>query len=457
MHAGRVRSSQKLMSNISRRDIIKTGVAATVATSLIGAETAKAAPVAAKTMADVPFERRDKVRIGIVGVGARGLSMIHDFLGIENLEITALCDNVKANAEQGKAMIEKAGRPSPAMFTDGDRAFEKLCERDDVDFVYSPTPWEWHFAVGMAAMENGKHVGLEVPMATTMKDLWKLVDTSERTRKHCIMLENCCYDFNETLVLNMVRDGAFGEITHGEAAYIHDLRMIMNEDRSEGLWRRAWHTRQNGNLYPTHGLGPVSNYMNINRGDRLDHMVSMSSPSRSLDLYREQTVPKDSPKWKERYINGDMSTSIIKTAKGLTIMMQHDTSTPRPYDRLNLIQGTKGIFRDFPARIMIEGQPEKHRFTNLDKYKEKYTHWLWKKLGDKARNAGHGGMDFIMSWRLVQCFREGLPYDMDVYDGAAWSAPFPLSADSIAKNSSSVKIPDFTRGQWTKKRVDVLA
>lgn len=443
------------MSDISRRDLIKTGVISTLGAALVGSESASAAPKAA-TMADVPFERRDKVRIGIVGVGERGKSMIHDMNGIEHLEITALCDNVKANAEQGKAMLEKAGKPTPAMYTDGDYAFEKMCQRDDIDFVYSPTPWEWHARVGLAAMNNGKHVGLEVPMATTMKDLWKLVDTSERTRKHCIMMENCCYDFNELMILNMVRDGAFGEITHGEAAYIHDLRVIMNENRSEGLWRRAWHTRQNGNLYPTHGLGPVSNYMNINRGDRLDHMVSMSSPARSLAAFREKTVPKDSPKWKENYINGDMSTSIIKTAKGLTIMVQHDTSTPRPYDRLNMIQGTKGVFRDYPPRIMIDGQPEAHRYTSIEKYKEKYTHWLWQKLGTVARNAGHGGMDYLMSWRLVQCFREGLPYDMDVYDGAAWSAPFPLSAESIAKNGSSVKIPDFTRGKWQEKRVSIL-
>ena len=202
---------------------------------------------------------------------------------------------------------------------------------------------------------------------------------------------------------SFVRDGVFGEITHGEAAYLHDLREILNEGRSEGLWRRAWHTRLNGNLYPTHGLGPVANYMNINRGDRFDYLVSMSSPSRSLDLFREQTVPKDSPKWKEQYIAGDMNTTMIKTVKGLTIKVQHDTSTPRPYDRINLIQGTKGLFRDYPARILVEGQPEKHRFTNLDKYKDKYTHWLWKKLGEQARGAGHGGMDFIMAWRLVQC------------------------------------------------------
>lgn len=439
------------MSEITRRDLLKTGVAATLGASLIGNETVEAAP-AAKSMIGVPFERRDKVRLGIVGVGERGKSMIHDFLGIENLEIVALCDNVKANADEGKAMIEQAGRRTPAMYADGDYAFEKLCARDDIDFVYSPTPWEWHAPVALAAMNAGKHVGVEVPMATTMKDIWKLVETSEKTRRHCIMMENCCYDFSETLVLNMVRDGVFGEITHGEAAYLHDLRWILNEGRSEGLWRRAWHTRLNGNLYPTHGLGPVMNYMNINRGDRFDYLVSMSSPSRSLDLYRSQVVPKDSPKWREKYICGDMNTTLIKTVKGLTIKVQHDTSTPRPYDRINLIQGTKGLFRGYPDRIMIEGQPEKHRFTNLDKYKEKYTHWLWRQLGEKARGAGHGGMDYLMAWRLVQCFREGLVYDMDVYDGAAVSAPFPLSAESVAKGSAPVKIPDFTRGRWQEKR-----
>ena len=438
-----------MSDKISRRDLFKAGAVATIATTLSGSVEAKSN---VKTMAGVPFERRDKLRIGIVGVGERGRSMIHDLNGIENLEIKALCDNVKANAEQGRAMIEKAGKPAPELYTDGDYAFEKLVQRDDIDFVYSPTPWEWHAPVGIAAMSAGKHVGLEVPMATTMKDLWTLVETSEKTRKHCIMFENCCYDFNEMLVLNMVRDGVFGEITHGEAAYLHDLRWILNEGRSEGLWRRAWHTRLNGNLYPTHGLGPVANYMNINRGDRFDYLVSMSSPSRSLDLYREQTVPKDSPKWKEKYIAGDMNTTLIKTAKGLTIKVQHDTSTPRPYDRINLIQGTKGLFRDYPARVLVEGQAEKHKFTNLDSYKEKYTHWLWKKLGKEAENAGHGGMDFIMAWRLVQCFREGLPYDMDVYDGAAWSAPFPLSAESVAKGSMPIKIPDFTRGKWSEKR-----
>lgn len=442
------------MSDITRRDLLKSGVAATIATTLIGTETVQAAP--AKTMIGVPFEKRDRVRLGVVGVGRRGLSMINDFLGVDNLDIVALCDNVKANAEKGKVMIEKAGRPSPAMYTDGDYAFEKLCQRDDIDFVFSPTPWEWHARVALAAMNNGKHVGVEVPMATTMKDIWALVDTSERTRKHCIMMENCNFDFNETMVLNMVRDGLFGEITHGEGAYIHDLREIMNENDSEGLWRRAWHTRLNGNLYPTHGLGPVANYMNINRGDRFDYLVSMSSPSRSLDVYREKTVPKGSPKWREKYICGDMNTTLIKTAKGLSIKVQHDVVTPHPYDRINLIQGTKGVFRDYPPRIFVDGQEGGHKFASIDKYKEKYTHRLWKELGEKASGHGHGGMDFIMAWRLVTCFREGIPYDMDVYDGAAISAPFPLSALSVARGSMPVKIPDFTRGGWQTKRENMV-
>lgn len=443
------------MSDITRRDLLKSGVAATIGTALVGAESAHAA-APSKSMIGVPFERRDRVRLGVVGVGRRGQSMINDFLGVDNLDIVALCDNVKANAEKGKAQIEKAGRPSPAMYTDGDYAFERLCQRDDIDFVFSPTPWEWHARVALAAMNNGKHVGVEVPMATTMKDIWALVDTSERTRKHCIMMENCNYDFNETMVLNMVRDGLFGEITHGEGAYIHDLREIMNENDSEGLWRRAWHTRLNGNLYPTHGLGPVANYMNINRGDRFDYLVSMSSPSRSLDVYREKTVPKGSPKWREKYLCGDMNTTLIKTAKGLSIKVQHDVVTPHPYDRINLVQGTKGVFRDYPPRIFVDGQEGGHKFTTTDKYREKYTHRLWKELGEKARGHGHGGMDFIMAWRLVQCFRDGLSYDMDVYDGAAISAPFPLSALSVTRGSMPVKIPDFTRGGWQKKRENMV-
>ncbi|MBK7705620.1 MAG: Gfo/Idh/MocA family oxidoreductase [Acidobacteria bacterium] len=438
-----------MSEKISRRDLFKTGAVATIAATLVTNSEAKPA---GKSMIGVPFEKRDKVRFGIIGSGERGTSMIQDFLGIENLEIKAICDNVKANAEEGRAMIEKAGRPAPELYTDGDYAFQKLVARDDIDFVYIATPWEWHAPQAIAAMEAGKHVGVEVPMATTMKDIWKLVETSERTRKHCLMLENCCFNYNELLVLNMVRDDVFGDLTHAEAAYIHDLRWIVNEGRSEGLWRRAWHTRVNGNLYPTHGLGPVANYLDINRGDRFDYLVSVSSPQRSLDAYREKTEKNDSPKWREKYICGDMNTSIIKTAKGVSIMLQHDVSTPRPYTRHNHIQGTKGAFTDFPGRLYLDGQEGGHKWTTIEKVKDKYEHWLWKKLGEKARGAGHGGMDFVMAWRIVQYFNEGLVPDNDVYDGASWTAPFPMSAESVAKGSMPIKFPDFTRGRWSEKR-----
>jgi hypothetical protein len=267
------------------------------------------------------------------------------------------------------------------------------------------------------------------------------------------MMENCCYGANEMMVLNMVRAGLFGELLHGEAAYIHDLRSLLFEDQSEGLWRRFPHINRDGNLYPTHGLGPVAQYMDINRGDRFDYLVSMSSLSVSLAEYRDKHIPSGSPKRKEKYKCGDMNTSLIKTAKGRTIMLQHTVSTPRTYDRINLISGTQGVFRDYPPRFYLDGQEGGEKWTNLDKHKAQYEHPLWKNIGELARKrGGHGGMDFIMVYRLMQCMREGLAPDMDVYDAAAVSAPGPLSELSVSQGSAPVKFPDFTRGKWKEPR-----
>jgi hypothetical protein len=266
-------------------------------------------------------------------------------------------------------------------------------------------------------------------------------------------MENCCYDHSETTVLNMVRAGLLGDLVHGECAYNHDLREILFENKDEGLWRRRHHTLRDSNLYPTHGLGPMAMYMDINRGDRFDHLVSMSSTHLGLEAYRKEHVPAGDPKWKEVYKTGDYNTSIIKTARGRTIMLQHNVSTPRPYDRINLIQGTKGIFRDYPPRIFIEGQEGGHSWTTLDKYNEQYESTLWKKQGQMARKlGGHGGMDYLMCYRLVQCLREGLEPDIDVYDAAAWSVPGPLSQLSVARGSMAVKFPDFTRGHWQRRQ-----
>jgi predicted dehydrogenase len=308
--------------------------------------------------------------------------------------------------------------------------------------------------VMLAALAGGKHCGSECPIGTTMKDLWALVDASEKSRRHCLHLENCNYGETEMLVNRLVHEGIFGEILHAEAAYLHDLRTILFEDKDEGLWRRAWHTRTNANLYPTHGLGPVSGYLDINAGDRYDYIVSAASPHRGLELHREATVAdRTNPKWKEQYVTGDLNTSILKTVKGKTVMLQHDVSNPRPYTRHNRVQGTKGAFEDYPPRIYVEGQAGGEKWASIDTWKERFTHPLWATVGEQARKmGGHDGMDFIMAYRLVQTLREGLVPDSDVYDAAAWSAPFPLSQMSVAQGSAPVKFPDFTRGAFVSTR-----
>jgi hypothetical protein len=254
-------------------------------------------------------------------------------------------------------------------------------------------------------------------------------------------------------VLNLVKAGKLGTLTHGECAYIHDLRALLLSDEGEGLWRRYPHLQLDGNLYPTHGLGPVANYLGINRGDRFEYLVSMSSLEAGLTEYRDATLAADDPKRRETYRTGDMNTSLIKTALGRSIMLQHDVVSPRPYSRINMISGTKGTFADYPARIMIEGQPEGDKWVGLDAYKEAFERPLWKRMGEIARKlGGHGGMDFIMNYRLVQCMLEGLVPDMDVYDAAAWSAPGPLSVKSVRRGSKPEDVPDFTRGEWKTKR-----
>ena len=451
-------------AGLSRRDLIKSAAFAGAALGATGAFTpalaesvtagsnpdlAPPTPVGAKTMKGVPFERHETVRIAIVGTGLRGRSVLHEFLGCPGVKITALCDNVPEKARMAAKMVTDAGQPAPALFTDGDHAFEKLVQRDDIDYIHTATPWEWHVPVMLAALKAGKHVSSECPFGSTLKELWDLVDASEKARRHCLQLENCNYGYNEMLVNRMVHAGVFGEPLHGAAAYLHDLREILFEDRDEGLWRRAWHTKHNANLYPTHGLGPVAWYLDIHKGDKFEYMVSMSTQERGLTIHREETVKeKSNPKWQEQYMTGDLNSSLIRTNKGRTILLQHDVSNPRPYSRLNAIQGTKGLFEDYPARVFVDGQAGGERWGTIDSWKAKFEDPLWTKLGEQARNGGHGGMDFVMAWRLVQCLHEGLAPDIDVYDSAAWSAPFPLSEISVAKGSTPVKFPDFTRGNW---------
>lgn len=412
-------------------------------------------PAQGATMKDVPFEARDVVRIGFIGLGGRGFGVLKEVLAVEGARIVAWHDPNEAQIRRASKCVTKAGHPLPAKETD----WRGLCERADVDLVYVCTPWDLHVPCALHAMECGKHVAVEVPAATTLTDCWRLVDTSERTRRHCVMLENCCYGATELMVLNIVRAGLLGTITHGEAAYIHDLREVLLADRGEGLWRREPHKLRNGNLYPTHGLGPVAWYMNIHQGDRFTRLVSMSSLPAALAEYRDANLPSEDPKRGEIYRCGDMNVSLLQTALGRTVVLQHDVVTPRPYSRINLIQGSQGAFCDYPPRIFFNGQ-KGHKWKSLDHLKADYEHPLWKKYGETAlKLGGHGGMDFIMNSRLIQTIRRGQPPDMDVYDAAAWSAPGPLSEISVAENSMPLPFPDFTRGRWkaegaaTKSRI----
>jgi len=433
------------MTDSSRRDLLRLASLATVSAGLV-----EAASPQARSVAGMEFEKKDKVRLGVIGVGGRGNVLIDNFTAMKEVQVTALCDTVKDKVLEAQARIERQGNQpnSPALYHSSDHAFEDLVKRDDLDLVLVATPWNWHVPMALAAMKQGKHVAVEVPAARTIEECWQLVNMSESTRRHCIQLENCCYGYNELMVWNMVKAGLFGEITHGACAYNHDLRSILFSKEGEGQWRRFEHFKRNGNLYPTHGLGPVAHYMDIHRGDRFDYLVSMSSLVASLPAYQKEHLAADDPRRKETYQCGDLNVSLIRTVKGRVITLEHNTSSPQPYDRINLIAGTKGIFRDYPPRIYVDGHG-KEQFGSIDPYKEKYEHTFWKENGVKARElGGHDGMDYIMAWRLVQAIRNGAAPDIDVYDAAAWSAPGPLSEASVARGSAPVKFPDFTRGRW---------
>lgn len=335
-----------------------------------------------------------------------------------------------------------------------------LLKNEKLDLVYICTPWNYHTPMAIAAMKAGAHAACEVPIALTEKDCWEVVKVSEATKKHCMMLENCCYDFFEMLTLNLTRQGLLGDIIHAEGAYIHDLLDLnFAKNGYDNMWRLRHNMGASGNLYPTHGLGPIAQCMNINRGDKFDHMVSMSSNDFHMAKKAEELAAKDSfyQEFVGKKFRGNMNTTLIKTTLGKTIMLQHDVTSPRPYSRLHVLSGTKGFVSKYP-------EPERiafgHDFISKDKLKElyaQYTPEIVKFIGEQAKKVGgHGGMDFMMDWRLIDCLRNGLPLDQDVYDAAAWSVIYPLSISSTGSKSKVIDIPDFTRGAWkTNAVVDI--
>jgi predicted dehydrogenase len=439
-----------------RREFLVTAAAAGLGLSL---DPGRLAAAARRPPAPAPQEPRlfaappiETVRIGFVGVGHQGSSHVQNFLRIEGVEIRAVCDIVPEKAARIQQWVAQAGQPEPRAYTRGPEDFRRMCEEEDLDLVFTATPWEWHAPVCLAAMRNGKHAATEVPMAVTIDECWELVETAEQIRRHCVMMENCCYDRTEMMILNMVRQGLLGELLHAECGYLHDLRVHKLTDFYEGRWRIRHSIERNGDLYPTHGLGPVAQWMDINRGNRFDYLVSMASPSRGLNLWAAEHIGPESAEAKQRYALGDVVNTLIRTGRGQTILVTHDTNSPRPYSRRMLLQGTKGIVRKYPEqKIHIEGRSPEHRWEELEAYRAEFEHPIWKALEERSRGAGHGGMDFIEDFRLIECLRKGEPMDMDVYDGAAWSAVSELSARSIAERSRPIDFPDFTRGAWRSR------
>ena len=399
------------------------------------------------------------VRMAFIGIGSRGSGTMGRFMRIEGVEIKAICDVDTSYIRRAQTSLRRNGRPAADAYT-GEEDWKKVCERDDIDVVYTATPWFLHTPVCVYAMEQGKHVISEIPIARTIDDCWQLVNTAERTRRHCMMLENTCYDFFELATLNMAQQGLFGEIVHVEGAYIHDLRTYNFGDRSAGerpsyweFWRLNENAERNGPLYPMHGLGPIAQLLNINKGDRMEYLVSLSSNQFNMTAYAKDLRGEDSPEAKREYKRGDMNSTLIKTAKGKSMLIQHDVSSPRPYDRLHTISGTKGFAKKYPIQ-QLAFEPNAHSAMNdedMEALLAKYEYPFITEIREMAEKAGgHGGMDFILEYRFIKNLQKGLPLDMDVYDGVTWSSIISLAEFSIANGSYPVKIPDFTRGGWQK-------
>ncbi|MBO7108274.1 MAG: Gfo/Idh/MocA family oxidoreductase, partial [Verrucomicrobia bacterium] len=393
----------------------------------------------------------ETVRVGFIGVGNRGFSNMRQMTYLEGVQIKAICDIVPFRIDEAQKCLADQKLPAAKVYTGKDDSWKALCEDPEIDLISIAVPrGPLHAAISIYAMKCGKHVAVEVPVIATLDEAWEVVETAEKTRRHCMMMENCCYDFFELLTLNMARQGFFGDIIHADAGYIH-YQEIYNKPRDNNMWRLHESQIHTGNIYPTHGLGPVAQIMDINHGDRFSFLVSMSSNDFMLgDKVAElaQTDPFYKPYDTHTY-RGNINTSIIRTVKGKTIMLQHDTTSPRIYTRLHIISGTRGCAQKYPEPGRIAIGHEWVNETKLAELTEQYTPVIVKRIGEMAKQiGGHGGMDFLMTWRLIDCLRNGLPLDIDVYDSVSWSSIMPASERSVRGGSIPVEIPDFTRGAW---------
>ena len=451
----------------NRRDFLKILAAGGAACAVGGCASQRpwllGAGVAGSPMHRYAASPIKHVRVGVVGIGSRGTAVIWRLSRLPNVTVTAVCDRIADKTDGARKLSVKLKRPEPKAYV-GEEAWKRLCDDPDVDVVYNTTPWLLHVPVQLHAMKCGKHVFTEVPSAFTVDECWELVETSERTKRHCMQLENCCYGEIEMLTFNLARLGMLGELVHGEGAYIHDLRCICGTGSSEKDHWRFVHNREHaGNAYPTHGLVPLCLTMDVNRGDRLDYLVSLDSKQANFKAYMDAKLSADNPRRNAKIAMADMNSSLIRTVGGKSILLQHDVATPRPYSRIQFLSGTKGAICDYPYRVAFEKAPgagahEWFKEAEAEEVRAKYRHPLWKTVGELAKRVGgHGGMDFIMDARWVYCLQQGIPLDMDVYDLAATSCICELTEKSARNRSKAVEIPDFTRGAWrTNPKMEIV-
>ena len=427
-------------SGTDRRNFIKTsaGAGLFLATAgLAGAGTA--------CSSDRP------VRIGFVGVGGRGTAMLKVALSIEGVQIVAVCDIVPEKVERAQRLVEKAGQPKPEGFT-GPEDYKKMAEMENMDAIYTATPFELHTPVMLATMRGGKYGGTEMPACSGYEQAWELVETAEKTGKACMLMENYAYMRNAMMIQVMAQKGLFGDLSHCECGYQHDSRYASFGPNGEMLWR-ATNNKTNGNPYPTHAIGPVAQWLNINRGNRFEYLVSMSSRARGQNYYAAKKFGADHPGAVMEYAQGDVNTSLIQTHDGITVTLYYDTKTPRPVDWIYRIQGTKGIYSGTLNKIYLEDfSPQSHQWEEIDNYQQQYDHPLWKKFGSIAASSGHGGSDYLCFRDFVEAIRNGSGTPIDVYDTVTWSIITKLTEESVANKSRPVDFPDFTRGQWQNRK-----
>lgn len=401
------------------------------------------------------------VRLAFIGLGMRGPGAVERMTHIPGVEIVALCDMLEKNTKSTNEILTKRGLPKAKEFFGNENAWRKVTALPNVDLVYVATDWKSHAKIGVQAMKDGKNVAIEVPGAMTIAEIWNLINTSEKTRKHCMQLENCVYDFFELTTLNMAQQGLFGRILHAEGSYIHGLQSYWGEYWNN--WRMDYSTKHRGDIYATHGMGPACLALNIHRGDKMNYLVSMDTKA----VGNPANIKEKSGIEINDFRNGDHTMTMIRTENGNTIQIQYDVTSPRPYSRMYQLSGTKGFANKYPVEgyaldskvVGLDSSPNHenlsaHKFLQEDVKKaimEKYKHPILLGIEEKAKRVGgHGGMDYIMDYRLIYCLQKGLPLDMDVYDLAEWSCLGPLTEISLDKGSVPVQIPDFTRGGWNK-------